>query len=242
MNTERSSIDVGDLHVDVVRKGIRNLHLGVYPPNGRVRVAAPSHLDDDAVRLAVLDKLDWIRRQQARFVRQARQTPREMVSGESHYYLGRRYLLRVTEGARPQRVEARSNKRLDLYVREGASTAQRVSVLAGFYRQELRHRVGTLIDKWAPEVGVVVDGWTIRRMKTRWGSCNPESGRVLFNLELAKKPPVCIEYVVVHELVHLVERHHTEQFTVLMSQQLPGWRHARQLLNVEPLAHETWSY
>lgn len=242
MSSERSELVVGDLHVTVVRKAIKNMHLGVYPPDGHVRVAVPVHVDDEAVRLAVVDKMGWISRQQARFVTQRRQSEREMVSGESHYFLGRRYLLRVIEDAKVGRVEVGSGKHIEMHVRPDSTQAQRAALLSAFYRKELRRRISPLVDVWAEKIGVQPDGWTVRRMKTRWGSCNPESRRLLFNLELAKKPPLCIEYVVVHELVHLVEPKHTDRFVDLMDKFLPGWRNARDVLNSEPLAHETWSY
>lgn len=242
MTTETTSLTVSGIPVEVVRKDIKNLHLGVYPPNGRVRVAAPLVVSEEAVRLAVVDKLGWIRRQQARFAEQPRQSKREMVSGESHWFLGRRYRLRVHEQAGPARVALRGVATLDLFVRPGTNAEQREAVLGRWHREQLRALIPPLLEKWEAALGVQVADWGIKRMKTKWGSCNPAARRVWLNLELAKKPVQCLEYIVVHELVHLLERHHNERFTALMDTHLPQWRHARELLNRAPLAHEEWGY
>ena len=216
MNIETRNIRVGALSVEVVRKNIKNLHLGVYPPHGRVRVAAPLVVDDEAVRLAVIDKLGWIKRQKARFAEQPRQTQREMVNGESHYFLGQRYRLRVHEHEAPARVAVRGIASLDLFVRPGAGAEQREAVLLHWYREQLRALIPPLLAKWQPILGVQARAWGIKKMKTKWGSCNPTAKRLWFNLELAKKPAMCLEYLVVHELVHLLERNHTARFTTLM--------------------------
>jgi hypothetical protein len=235
-------IIVNDLEVDVVRKDIKNLHLAVYPPNGRVRVAVPLRIDDEAVRLAIISKLSWIKRQQAKFQIQERQSPREYVSGESHYFHGNRYLLDVIyQDGRPS-VSIRNNTHMDLVVRPGSSTAQRERVLIAWYRRQLRGAIPPIIARWQPILGVEVFDWTIRQMKTRWGTCNIEAHRICLNLELIKKPERCLEYVVVHEMVHLLERLHNDRFKSLMDQFLPQWRFLREELNREPLAHEEWEY
>jgi len=241
MNTESVEIRVSDLAVQIVRKDIKNLHLGVYPPNGRVRVAAPLSVSNDAVRLAVIDKLGWIRKQQARFAAQPRQTEREMVSGESHYYLGRRYRLSVVERDGSSRVELR-NRTLELQVRAGLDAKGREHVLQRWYRKRLRELVPPLLTKWEPVVGVRSVAWGIKKMKTKWGSCNLTAGRVWLNLELAKKPGQCLEYLIVHELTHLIERHHNDRFVSLMDRHMPQWRHHRKVLNEAPLGHADWSY
>jgi len=228
--------------VQIVRKDIKNLHLGVYPPQGRVRVAAPLAVSDEAVRLAVIGKLGWVKRQQAGFNAQARQSRREMVSGESHYLLGKRYRLRVVEREGTNAVELRGKSRLTLYVRPGTSTEQRDCLLQRWYRGHLRLLIPPLLAKWEPVLGVRVAHWGIKRMKTRWGTCNAEARRIWVNLELAKKPLRCLEYIVVHEMVHLLERHHNDRFTKIMDRHLPHWRLCRDELNAAPLAHETWSY
>ncbi len=228
------------LPVEVVRKDIKNLHLGVYPPDGRVRVAAPTAVGDDAVRLAVVRKLAWIRCQQAKFEAQQRQSDREMVSGESHFFLGRRYRLRVTEGKGPCSVRVGNGPYMDMRVRSGTNPDRRRLFLQEWYRKRLRELIPALIDKWEPVLNVHVASWGIKRMKTKWGSCNVTAGRIWLNLELAKKPVECLEYVVVHEMAHLLERHHNGQFISLMDDHLPQWRTYRDELNTAPLAHETW--
>ena len=226
----------------MVRKDIRNLHLGVYPPNGRVRVAAPRRLDDEAVRLAVISRLGWIRRQQAGFQKQDRQTLREMVTGESHYFRGRRYRLRVIEHAGPDSISLPNNATMALRVRPGTDAAGREAVLQKWYRARLREQVQPLLAKWEPRVGVTVAEVRVRRMKTRWGSCNAKARRIWLNLELAKKPALCLEYILVHEMVHILERHHNDRFLKLMDGLMPTWRVSRDELNEAPLSHEEWRY
>ena len=241
MTTESRSITVSGISVQIERKDIKNLHLGVYPPNGRVRVAAPLVVSEDAIRLAVIGKLAWIRRQKTRFAEQPRQSAREMVNGESHYFLGHRYRLRVHEQPGKQYVAIRGMASLDLFVNPGRTTEQREAVLLRWYRQQLNELIPPLLEQWQAKLGVQVSAWGVKRMKTKWGSCNPATGRVWFNLELAKKPVRCLEYIVVHELIHLLERHHNEQFMALLNSQLPKWHEQRDLLNGLPLAHESWS-
>jgi predicted metal-dependent hydrolase len=240
MNTETRNITVGGLSVEMVRKDIKNLHLGVYPPHGRVRVAVPLMVSDDAVRLAVIGKLGWIKQQRARFDAQPRQSQREMVNGESHYFLGRRYRLRVIQHDAPGRIALRGNSCIELYARREQSAEQRERVLHRWYREQLKALLPALLEKWQSVLDVQAAGWGIKKMKTRWGSCSSDARRVWFNLELAKKPVQCLEYVVVHELAHLLERHHTERFRTLMDGFLPSWRLAREELKRSPLSHEQW--
>ena len=242
MTTETHRFTVSGIKVEVVRKDIRNLHLGVYPPHGRVRVAAPVVVSDEAVRLAVIDKLGWIRRQKAKFAEQPRQSQREMVNGESHYFLGQRYRLRVHEHDAPAGVAIRGVASLDLFVRAGTSVERREAVLLRWHREQLRELIPPLLAKWEPILGVEVSDWGIKKMKTKWGSCNPASRRVWLNLELAKKPAQCLEYIVVHELVHLLERHHNERFAALIEAHVPQWRQYRAMLNKAPLGHVEWGY
>jgi predicted metal-dependent hydrolase len=242
VNTERSHIEISGIRVEVVRKDIKNLHVGVYPPHGRVRVAVPLRLADDAVRLALVSRLGWIRRQCRAFQEQDRQSCREMVSGETHYLAGRRYRLKVREHDAPAQVEVRGQRTLLLSVRPGQDAEQRLLVLEHWYRARLRGLAGELLEQWAARMGVTVAHWNIRKAKTRWGACNPQARRIWVNLELVKKPVRCLEYIVVHELVHLLERHHNDRFAALMDQHLPDWRLRRDLLNSSPLAYETWSY
>jgi predicted metal-dependent hydrolase len=241
MNTENHTITVSGLRVEIVRKNIKNLHLGVYPPSGRVRVAVPLRVTNEAARLAVVGKLGWIKRQQMRFERQPRESSREMVSGESHYFLGRRYRLRVIPDAEnKQWVIVRNKARIELHVHPGADVGTCHRVLAKWYRVQLRELLGPLMEKWQKRLRVEVTSFGIKRMKTKWGTCNTEARRVWINLELAKKSSDCLEYVVVHELVHLLVRHHDDAFIALMDKHMPRWRSIREELNGSPLAHEIW--
>ena len=228
--------------MEIVRKAIKNLHLGVYPPNGRVRVAAPVRVCDEAVRLAVISRLGWIKRQRTRFHAQERQSAREYVSRESHYFLGRRYLLNVIESTGPSRVSRKGLTILELQISKRAGRRRREQILLGWYRKNLKALILPLIEKWEAKMGTKVESWGVRRMKTKWGSCNSAEQRIWLNLELAKKPIYCLEYILVHEMVHLTERHHNDRFTMLMGQFMPNWRAHRDELNHAPLAHEMWSY
>lgn len=242
MTISRSRIQVGDIAVEVVRKEIKHLHVGVYPPSGRVRVAAPLRVDDEALRLAVISRLGWIRRKQRAFEEQDRQSRREMVTGESHYFQGRRYLLDVIEEAAPPSVRLAGHKTMELRVRPGSDREARELILQRWYRRQLREQVPPLLFKWEPRVGLTVAEVRIKKMKTLWGSCNATARRVWLNLELAKKPASCLEYILVHEMVHFKERHHNERFRELMDNAMPQWRLARDELNRAPLAHENWEY
>ena len=242
MSISRNTIEVSGIPVEVVRKPIKNMHLGVYPPEGRVRVAVPLHIDNEAVRLAVISKLGWIRRHQKTFADQPRQSQREMISGESHYFLGRRYRLRLLVHDGSARVTRTDSRTLTMHVRPGTGREKREQVLNDWYRRHLKALIPDLISRWQPIVGVQVADWGIKKMKTRWGSCNMQDRRVWLNLELAKKPPHCLEYVLVHEMVHLLERHHNDRFKALMDQFMPQWRLYRDELNQAPLAHEDWTY
>ena len=226
--------------MEVVHRDIKNLHVGVYPPRGRVRVAAPLRLDEEAVRLAVISRLGWIRRKQAGFQQQARQSQREFVTGESHYVEGRRYRLDVTEHDGPPTVRLLNNTTLALTVHPGADRDKREAVLYRWYRHRLRSRLPALLAKWEPRVGTRGTEVRIKKMKTRWGTCNRDACRIWLNLELAKKSVLCLEYVMAHEMVHLIERHHTDLFRQLMDSVMPQWRVYRDELNQSPLAHEVW--
>ena len=242
MNTNPQIITVGGMRVQVVRKAIKNLHLGVYPPAGRVRVAASLSTPDNAVRLAVIAKLGWIKRQRARFDGQSRQSEREMVNGESHYFMGRRYRLQLVLRPGPPVVLVRNNTTLELSVQPELRANDRERVLQRWYRDHLRRQIPQLLAEWENIMGVRAAAWGIKKMKTKWGSCNQNTRRIWLNLELAKKPIACLEYLIVHELVHLIERRHGDQFVSLMDKYLPNWRLHRQELNAAPLAHEDWQY
>jgi predicted metal-dependent hydrolase len=239
-NSPAHSILVGDVQVEVVRKAIKNLHLAVYPPDGRVRVATPLRVDDEAVRLFTIARLPWIRRQQNKFIGQERQSAREYVSGESHYFRGRRYRLRVNEGPGPAQVKVATQQRLLLTVPVESTAQQREAVLLAWYRADLKARLPDLVNTWSARLEVPEPAWGVKRMKTKWGSCAIQTGRIWLNLELAKKSPHCLEYVVVHELAHLHERHHNQRFQALLDQHLPLWRSYRAELNASPLGPESW--
>lgn len=239
MSTIESVLSVSNIPVAITRKDIKRLHLSVYPPDGQVRVSAPLYMTDDNIRLAVVLRLKWIKAQQKHFHDQPRQTERQMVSGESHYLWGTRYRLDVSYRHGKHEIFPKGNF-LYLQVNSGTSTANRERLLHDYYRQQLRQRIPTLLEKWYPRIGCEVVGWGIKRMKTKWGSCTPKSGRIWLNLELAKKPAGCLEYVLVHELAHMLESRHDDRFTSLMDQYLPNWRSLRSQLNAEYLAYERW--
>ena len=240
MSTASGYLTVRGINVDVVYKDIKNLHIGVYPPVGRVRVAAPSRLDEEHIRHAVIQRLPWIKRQRKQLQDATRQSSREMVTGESHYVWGVRHRLKVVK--RPGRPHAEvDGERLLLYVPEDADTEARLKLLQDWQRAQLRAAIPALIETWEPAIGRTVPRWSIQRMKTKWGSCNRETGHIRFNLELAKKHPRCLEYIVVHEMTHLLERGHGERFTKLMDGFMPDWRSRRDELNMAPLAHEEWA-
>jgi len=234
-------LGIGGINVEVVKKDVKNVHLTVHPPEGRVRIAAPKRMQLDVVRLYAISKLPWIRRHQKAMRAQARETAREYIDRESHYVWGQRYLLRVVEREAPAAVEVRQNELL-LHVRPGTGEGRRRELLALWYRDQVRTAVGPFVAKWTSALKVRVKRVFVQRMKTKWGSCNPRSGNIRLNTELAKKPRECLEYIVVHEMVHLLAHHHDERFTSLMDRCLPSWRHDRGQLNAAPLAHETWEY
>ncbi len=237
--TERMTF--GELEVTLNRKTIKNVHISVMPPDGMVRVSAPENMSETAIRTAVIQRIPWIRKQQRAFAAQARQSQRQMVSGECHYLWGRAYRLSVIERQGRHEVAAAGHNRLNLFVQPETTVKNRAETLDRFYRQQLKEQIGKLRAKWDPIVGQSADFYGIKKMKTKWGSCNPQTRRIWINLELAKKPPECLEYIVVHELVHLLERRHGERFKGLMDNFLPQWQERRDLLNRMPLAHGSWA-
>ena len=239
---ETFSIEVRGIEIVVNRKNIKNLHLSVLPPDGRVRVSAPIHTSEQAIRLAVIGKLAWINKQQRDFVTQPRQSSREMVNGESHYLWGQRYRLSMVETTGRHLVSLKGVSKLVIAVSTDTSTENRLKLLNGFYRLEMQQRILYLLEIWQERLGVEANYIGIKKMKTKWGSCNIQAKRIWLNLELAKKPPECLEYILVHELTHLLERHHNERFRAIMDKQMPNWREHRNLLNSLPLAYEDWQY
>ena len=235
-------IEVSDFTIDIERKSIKNMHLSVYPPSGRVRIAVPLNIDDDAVRLFAISKLAWIKKNQRKFENQERQSPRAFAERESHYFEGRRYLLRVTEQDAPPKVVIKSKTHIDLYVRQNTSKAQRNTILNEWYRQQLKNQIPVLIEKWEKIIGVSVSDWGVKQMKTKWGTCNIEQKRIWVNLELAKKPTSSLEYIIVHEMIHLLERHHNAYFLAHIDKFLPNWKSYREELNRLPVSHGEWDY
>lgn len=237
MGAKTYQMTIGGETIDVVRKNVKNINIRIYPPSGKVRVAVPLSISDDMITQVVVKKLEWIKRQKAKFRAQLRPETLRMVSGETLYFLGSAYQLRIFEhsGLSHDYVELRNNAYLDLYIRPDIDTEQRKKLLQEWYRKQLRLLIPPIIEKWQPVLGVEVLDWRIRRMKTRWGSCNIQAQRIWLNLELAKKPVQCLEYVVVHEMMHLLERYHNDRFTALMDRHLPEWRLHRGELNVARL-------
>ncbi len=232
---------IGEIEIEVVFKEIKNVHLSVYPPNGRVRIAAPAHMNLETIRLYAISRLDWIKKQQKILLAQEREAPREYIERESHYHWGRRYLLHLVEGNLPPQVEI-NHTQLVLYVRPGTNQDKREQLLSAWYREQLRSAAAPIFAKWEPVMGVKAGHIFIQRMKTHWGSCKPETGSIRLNTELAKKPLPCLEYVIVHELTHLLEPSHNAVFVATMDKFMPNWRHLRDQLNQSPLAHEDWEY
>lgn len=234
-------IDLGEIRIEVIRKDIKNLHLSVLPPQGAVRIAAPSHMNLDTIRVFAISKLAWIKTQQRKMREQDREAPREYRDRESHYVWGRRYLLRRMEKESAPRVELKQT-RLLLQVRPGTNEKRSREILDAWYREQLRAALPDLIAKWEPLMGVKVGHVFVQRMKTRWGSCNPASRAIRLNTDLARKPAGCLEYILVHEMAHLIEPTHNARFVAVIEMFLPQWQYLRKQLNHLPVRHEEWKY
>lgn len=232
---------LGDITIDVVLKDIKNVHLSVNPPTGRVRIAAPLRTSQDAIRLFAISKLSWIRKQQRKLRDQEREAPREYVDRESHYLWGKRYLLKVVEVEAAPSVELR-HSRVMLRIRPGTDEDGRRTIMELWYREQLKAAVPPLVSKWEQLMRVRVERFFVQRMKTKWGSCSPATRSIRLNTDLAKKPRECLEYLVVHEMVHLLEPTHNERFVSLMERFYPRWRFHRERLNELPVRHEEWVY
>ncbi|AGA33513.1 putative metal-dependent hydrolase [Thioalkalivibrio nitratireducens DSM 14787] len=233
------TITLGEIAIEVTRKPVRNVHLSVHPPDGRVTLVAPSETRLEVARAYAIAKLGWIRDQQAKLENQARETPRLFVERESHYLWGRRYLLSVEERKARPGVKL-DHKRIILTVRPGADLVKRAEIMRAWQRQLLHEAVPPVIDKWERKLGVSVAGYFLQRMKTKWGSCNPSAGHIRLNTELVRKPKDLLEYIVVHEMLHLIEPTHNERFIALLNEHYPVWREARNELNELPLGAENW--
>lgn len=236
-----TSFQLGENNVEVVLKDIKNIHLSVYPPNGRVRIAAPIRMDLETIKLYTISKLSWIKQQQKKILSQPREAKREYITQESHYYLGKRYLLKIIEEEAKPKVILK-HKHIILHIRPNTDTEKRKEILDDWYRECLRNEVIKLVEKWEPIIDVNVSDIGIKKMKTKWGTCNIEAKRIWLNLELMKKPINCIEYIVVHEMIHLLERNHNQRFIAFMNNFLPFWKELKKELNQLPVSHIDWEY
>lgn len=232
---------LGEFNIEIIWKNIKNLHLSVYPPSGAVRIAAPLSMKIDTIRLFAISKLNWIKRQQKKLMTQDRESIRLYVDGESHYVWGKRYLLKLAEDNRMDGVQLKHNK-ICLFLRANSSYETKQSIMDRWYREQLKMALPPLIDKWQLLIGVKVQRFFIQKMKTKWGSCNTGTASLRFNSELAKKNRTCLEYIVVHEMIHLLEPSHNQRFVALMDKFMPNWHFQRDLLNKSPLAYAHWKY
>ncbi len=230
-----------EVSIEVEKKNIKNIHLSVYPPNGRVKISAPRRMDLDTIRIFAISKLNWIRKKQEIFKNQERETPREYLTNESHYFKGKRYLLKVIEHNASPKVVLKHSE-IELYIRPNTTIEKRKHILNEWYRSELKKIVPKFIEKWENKIGVKSNEFGIKRMRTRWGTCNTRAKRIWLNLELAKKPTECLEYIIIHELVHLLERSHNKKFVKYMNEFIPKWKFYKDELNKLPLIHTDWNY
>ena len=236
-----SQINLGDIAVDVILKDIENVHLSVHPPTGRVRISAPKRMSINTIRVFAISKLEWIKRQQTKLREQERETPRDYVDRESHFVWGRRVLLALAQSHEQPSVEV-THRRMLLRVRPGTTPSQMHAIVEKWYRQQVRKAVPALLARWAPALDVKVDRFFVQRMKTRWGSCSRARRAIRLNTDLAKKPLECLEYIVVHEMIHLIEPTHNARFVAMMDRALPQWRFRREQLNRLPVRHDDWAY
>ena len=233
------TVQLGKLSILVTRKAVKHVHLSVYPPDGRVTLVAPIATRLDVARAYAISRLGWIRQQQEKLKNQARETPRRFIERESHYLWGRRHLLSVVyRDAKPS--VSIDHKRITLTVRPGSDAGKRVEVIHDWHKSLLHEVVPALIEKWQRKLKVKATGYFLQKMKTKWGSCNSRAGHIRLNTELAKKPKDLLEYVIVHEMVHLIAPTHSERFIAILDRHYPTWREARAELNELPLAAERW--
>ena len=240
MSIAREYLTVSGLEVDVVYKEIENMHISVYPPFGRVRVAAPSSTPEEVIRLAIVQRITWIKEQREKYFNTSRQSPRRMQSGESHFVWGDRYILDASMSGSRSSVFIKG-RTLFVISTVANDDSKKLDILERWYRSSLKAAIEPLLETWQEKIGVRVSRLSIRRMKTKWGTCVPDQGTIWINSELAKKNPRCLEYIVVHELVHLREARHSELFVKLMDTHLPDWRVRRDELNEATLSAEKWN-
>lgn len=237
---EEKTLTVNNVSVHIVRKDIKNLHLGVYPPLWRVRVAVPRHISDESVRLFVISKISWIRKNKKKFAEQQREFPREYISGESHYFMGKRYLLQVSDYDGYGKIAIRNKKYLDMYISKDAPIQDKKKLIYKWYRKEFKNIIPDLIHKREQQLGVKASEVKVKQMKTKRWSCNHKAKRLWLNIELIKKPLPQIEYVILHELAHLIERTHNDTFKQILDDHMPWWRLIKEELNQSVLVHEEW--
>tara|TARA_Y100001936_G_C16065625_1_gene667033 strand:- start:91 stop:825 length:735 start_codon:yes stop_codon:yes gene_type:complete len=240
MSIRTKKIRVSDFTVNIIRKEIKNIHLSVYPPQGNVRVSVPSDTTNEKIRLLVISKLAWIRTQQKKFLTQQRQEKRKFVSGETHYLFGTKFRLKVINFTFKPKI-IKKNDILEMYISKRSSIKMRNQLFEKFYRNELEKILPTFVEKWSKKVMATPNEVRIRKMKTRWGTCNSDDKRIWLNLELAKKPKICISYVVLHEVIHLIEKKHSEKFIGILDSLMPNWNAIRDELNMYPLNHTKWN-
>ena len=234
-------LDLGDVSVDVIQKDIKNVHLSVHPPTGRIRIAAPEHMAMSKIKVFAISKMSWIKNQQEKLLSQPRETKREYIERETHFLWDKRYLLNVIESNDQPKVTLKHSQ-IELRVRPKTSEATRRDLIEEWYRGQLKSVTPEYVEKWQPIMGVEVKHLYVQRMKTKWGGCNLSTAAIRLNTELAKKPKECLEYILVHEMVHLLEPTHNQRFRDLMDQFMPQWQHHRNLLNQLPIRHEEWGY
>ncbi len=235
-----AQLDLSGVEVDVIFKDIKNVHLSVYPPTGRVHISAPKHMSLDTVRVFAVSKLAWIKKQQKKLQEQERETARDYIDRESHYVWGKRYLLKIVEVNDAPSVELKASNMI-LRVRPGTSAEARAAIISKWYRKQIKAIIPDLLAKWEPIIGVNVERVFVQKMKTKWGSCNPDGHSLRLNTDLAKRPLNYLEYILVHELTHLLEKTHNDRFTTLMDRFMPQWREYREILNTGLLTHEDWA-
>lgn len=228
-----SNLIIGDVDVQVVRKHVKNLNLSIKPVTGLVRVSVPFHMSDKDLYKHLLPRLDWIRKKIALALTRQGTRQNLMVNGETHLVFGKVCRLEVFERSGRHEVLIKEPGKLILYVRPATTTPNREIVLNNFYRKQLKDKIPELLDTWQDTLGVEIYQWGVKRMKTRWGSCNIDKKRIWLNLELAKKEVDCLEYVIVHELAHLLERYHNKRFWGIVETVLPSWKQSRQKLRDE---------
>jgi len=242
VNSQIELIDISTIQVEIRKRNVKSLRIGVFPPSGRVRVTAPLNYDQNLIESVVIKKLNWIRRQQENLKKQERLTPREAVSGESYFYKGKKYKLFVVEGSTRGRLTIKNSSRMELSISSDVKEASRLNVINNFYRKALQEELDKLVPELSQKMGLKIERYSIRKMKNRWGSCDPKKKQIIVNIELIKKNPACLNYIIIHELVHLIEAKHNQQFKELMDVHLPNWRYFRDILNSAPLAYSHWDY